>query len=130
MSKLRPCSKCGDVPRIKVDIMTASVQCKKCNAVTVLCRRPHEADDALTKRAIESWNEWRGANNATSSQRPVKDITTVGAAPIATSEWESDGDYLLCTKCGVRVSRDLTFSDVGKFNYCPNCGAKMGDGNE
>lgn len=55
----------------------------------------------------------------------VKDMDDADVAPVAESEWEADGDYLLCARCGVRVSRDLTFSDVGKLNYCPNCGAKI-----
>lgn len=44
--------------------------------------------------------------------------------------WIEDHDYLKCAECGVMVKWDFTFFDIGNWNYCPNCGAKMdgGDG--
>lgn len=39
--------------------------------------------------------------------------------------WIEDHDYLKCAECGVMVKWDFTFFDIGNWNYCPNCGAKM-----
>lgn len=46
--------------------------------------------------------------------------------------WIEDHDYIKCPECGVMVKWDFTFFDIGNWNYCPNCGAKMdgGDNNE
>ena len=56
-------------------------------------------------------------------------------APVVHGRWIEDHDYLKCAKCGVMVKWDFTFFDIGNWNYCPNCGAKMdiedgGDNNE
>ena len=61
---------------------------------------------------------------------PVADV-----APVVHGQWIEDHDYLKCPECGVMVKWDFTFFDIGNWNYCPNCGAKMdiengGDGDE
>lgn len=50
-------------------------------------------------------------------------------APVQHGRWIEDHDYLKCPECSVMVKRDFTFFDIGDWNYCPNCGAKM-DGAE
>lgn len=50
-------------------------------------------------------------------------------APVVHGEWIKDHDYLKCPECSVMVKRDFTFFDIGDWNYCPNCGARM-DGAE
>lgn len=47
------------------------------------------------------------------------------AAPVRHGKWVEDHDYLRCPNCSVLVKRDFTFFDLGEWNYCPNCGAKM-----
>lgn len=47
-------------------------------------------------------------------------------APVVHGKWIEDHDYLKCPECGVMVKRDFTFFDIGNWNYCPACGAKMG----
>lgn len=47
------------------------------------------------------------------------------AAPVVHGRWIEDHDYLKCPECGVMVKRDFTFFNIGNWNYCPNCGAKM-----
>ena len=42
---------------------------------------------------------------------------TVDAEPVRHGHWKWDGDYI-CSNCGERGHRN-------KWNYCPNCGAKM-----
>lgn len=58
----------------------------------------------------------------------VADFEAMPAAdvePVRHGEWIQDHDYLKCPECGVMVMRDFTFFDIGDWNYCPNCGAKM-----
>lgn len=50
-------------------------------------------------------------------------------APVRNGRRIEDHDYLKCLECGVMVKRDFTFFDIGDWNYCPNCGARM-DGAE
>lgn len=42
-------------------------------------------------------------------------------------QWIDYDLYLKCSKCGVMVM-DAFFDDIGDWNYCPNCGARMEDG--
>lgn len=51
-------------------------------------------------------------------------------APVVHGRWIEDHDYLKCAECGVMVQWDFTFFDIGSWNYCPNCGAKMDGGGE
>lgn len=64
-------------------------------------------------------------------EMPEKEFDEFPAAdvePVRHRHWIEDHDYLKCPECGVMVKRDFTFSDVGDWNYCPNCGAKMDGG--
>lgn len=53
-------------------------------------------------------------------QIPAADVT-----PVVHGRWIEDHDYLKCPECSVMVKWDFTFFDIGDWNYCPNCGAKM-----
>ena len=46
-------------------------------------------------------------------------------SPVVHGRWIGDHDYLKCPECGIMVKQDFTFFDIGNWNYCPNCGAKM-----
>lgn len=54
---------------------------------------------------------------------PVADV-----APVRHGHWIEDHDYLKCPECSVMVKWDFTFFDIGNWDYCPNCGAKMDGG--
>lgn len=54
------------------------------------------------------------------AEMPAADVT-----PVVHGRWIEDHDYLKCPECGVMVKRDFTFFDIGNWNYCPDCGAKM-----
>ncbi len=60
----------------------------------------------------------------------LQDAQTVDAVAVVPGQWIEDHDYLKCPECGVMVKRDFTFFDVGDWNFCPNCGAKMEGGAE
>lgn len=55
----------------------------------------------------------------------VNDAPAADVAPVVHGKWIEDHDYLKCPECGVMVKWDFTFFDIGNWNYCPNCGAKM-----
>lgn len=60
----------------------------------------------------------------------IAGMPAADVAPVVHGQWIEDHDYLKCPECGVMVKRDFTFFDIGNWNYCPNCWAKMdgGDG--
>ena len=60
----------------------------------------------------------------------LQDAQTVDAVAVVPGQWIEDHDYLKCPECGVMVKRDFTFFDVGDWNFCPNCGAKLEGGAE
>lgn len=62
--------------------------------------------------------------------REVSDAHAADVAPVVHGQWIEDHDYLKCPECGVMVKWDFTFFDIGNWNYCPNCGAKMDGGDE
>lgn len=55
----------------------------------------------------------------------AENLPAADVAPVVHGEWIEDHDYLKCPECGVMVKWDFTFFDIGNWNYCPNCGAKM-----
>lgn len=55
----------------------------------------------------------------------IKALPAADVAPVVHGRWIEDHDYLKCPECGVMVKWDFTFFDIGNWNYCPNCGAKM-----
>ncbi len=63
-------------------------------------------------------------------QMLLADTPAVDAVPVVHGRWIEDHDYLKCPKCGVMVKWDFTFFDIGNWNYCPNCGAKMDEKGE
>ena len=60
--------------------------------------------------------------------RYVKRQPAADVVPVVHGRWIEDHDYLKCPECGVMVKWDFTFFDIGNWNYCPNCGAKMDGG--
>lgn len=58
-------------------------------------------------------------------QMDMLKLPAADVAPVVHGQWIEDHDYLKCPECGVMVKWDFTFFDIGNWNYCPNCGAKM-----
>jgi hypothetical protein len=61
----------------------------------------------------------------------VSETPTVDAVEVVHGEWEKAeyGGFVRCDKCK-DVYIDESWLTDGKWNYCPNCGAKMDGGNE
>nr|DAQ95645.1 MAG TPA: zinc-ribbon domain protein [Caudoviricetes sp.] len=55
----------------------------------------------------------------------INAIPAADVASVVHGRWIEDHDYLKCPECSVMVKWDFTFFDIGNWNYCPNCGAKM-----
>lgn len=55
----------------------------------------------------------------------AENLPAADVAPVVHGRWIEDHDYLKCPECGIMVKQDFTFFDIGDWNYCPNCGAKM-----
>ena len=63
----------------------------------------------------------------------VKELPTVDAEPVRHGKWErtditaEDGWALYrCSCCNWHTTYYYSFSASPTYNYCPNCGAKMG----
>lgn len=62
----------------------------------------------------------------TDAKRLLADMPAADVAPVVHGRWVEDHDYLKCPECGIMVKRDFTFfDDIGDWNFCPSCGAKM-----
>lgn len=59
----------------------------------------------------------------------LHDLPAADVAPVVHGRWIEDHDYLKCPECSAMVKCDFTFFDIGNWNYCPNCGARM-DGDD
>lgn len=58
--------------------------------------------------------------------RETSDAPAADVAPVVHGRWIEDSDYLKCPECNVMVMWDFVFfDDIGNWNYCPNCGARM-----
>ena len=67
--------------------------------------------------------------NEKQKPRPAKDYT-VDAVYVAHGRWEKHPDVFLVERCSVCRDCNICSDWPGgkKWNYCPNCGAKMDGG--
>lgn len=56
------------------------------------------------------------------------ELPAADVVPVVHGRWIEEHDYLKCPECSVMVKRDFTFFDIGNWDYCPNCGARMDRG--
>lgn len=92
-------------------------------------------DDLISRKAlledikVASGNDFMGTMVAGTLTRFVKKQPAIDAAPVVHGRWIFNQEQWTwdCTNCkgwvgsGVRISR---------YEYCPNCGAKMDGGND
>jgi rubrerythrin len=76
--------------------------------------------DALIKflGVVEDWRD-------EAINKIISNYPTVGAAPVVRGEWIEHEDEMECPQCG--YFWNYCDNDTERFNYCPNCGAKMED---
>jgi len=55
----------------------------------------------------------------------VMDAPTIEAAPVVRGKWIEHEDEMECPQCG--YFWNYCDNDTERFNFCPNCGAKMED---
>lgn len=63
----------------------------------------------------------------------IKKMPTVAAVEVVHGRWEPRQDVIGFVRCSVCHDCNIydDWADGKKWNYCPNCGAKMdGDGND
>lgn len=89
--------------------------------------RPIDADALINDR--ENFIVIGAGDNICIDIADIAKAPTIEAEPVKHGRWIEDHDYLKCSECSVMVKRDFTFFDIGDWNYCPNCGARM-DGAE
>lgn len=73
------------------------------------------------KRYTEGWNDAiLMVKSMIHGEKPAD------VAPVVHGRWIDGHDYIKCSECGIMAKWDSTFfNDIGDWNYCPNCGAKM-----
>lgn len=86
--------------------------CEKCDKIGFMCNDDCELPDFLTP-------QW---------ERVLNEQPTVDAEPVRHGKWEPVSEdwrhqieWWECSECN--------FSASIKYNYCPHCGAKMGEEN-
>lgn len=88
----------------------------------------------LQKRIICAWEVFaalmKKGLSCTDAADFVKSIPTVDAVEVVRGRWEKSeyNGFVRCDKCK-DVYIDESWLTDGKWNYCPNCGAKMDGGN-
>ena len=82
------------------------------------------AIDAIMKVYVRTAG-YKARERVFEAEEAVHRLPVADVAPVVHGRWIEDHDYLKCPECSVMVKRDFTFFDIGDWNYCPNCGAKM-----
>ena len=69
----------------------------------------------------------RAYDNAAAYER-IERLPAADVAPVVHGRWEEadDGDGVVCSIC--REDFCTIYLETERFNYCPNCGAHMKDG--
>lgn len=113
--KLKPCPFCGGEARIASEGGTVVLAtCKKCHAETQGVSI--SAEYCANEKAAEEWNRRINQPPKANWEREV-----------CTSFWGCDiriieNEAATCSRC-----KKSFFMPTDNFNYCPNCGAKIGD---
>ena len=85
------------------------------------------------RMAIDNKNAEIIAGCVDITRRLIENAPTVDAVEVVYGRWEPRKDVLGFVNCSVCHNCNIydDWADGKKWNYCPNCGAKMdGDGND
>lgn len=72
------------------------------------------------QRYTEGWNDCLLRVKSMVSKAPAAAV-----APVVHGRWKASGGLVECQNCGEIYSR-LGGNEGKAWNYCPNCGARMG----
>ena len=128
MTELLPCPFCGGKAdarissQINEELMLVNVGCPVCDIRTSFI-----TDDRL-QEAIAAWNTrtFKAVYEDGNLCRIVTDTDTF--KPERTCNAESNGTEPICSECGCWLPvyiTDCNGRQNTRFNYCPNCGAKV-----
>lgn len=113
--KLKPCPFCGGVARIASEGETVVfVTCQTCHVETPGISV--SAEYCANERAAKEWN--RRADVPPRANWTRKDVTSYDGETIKNGA-------AVCGRC-----KKAFFMPTDTFDYCPNCGARMNDGED
>ena len=106
-------------------LIDANVLLQEVDSLTTLIGNP-KFD---TKRY---WHNTGFNGGIVAAKRSIKDAPTVEAVEVVHGRWEPRTDVIGFVRCSVCHDCNIydDWPDGKKWNYCPNCGAKMDGGNE
>ena len=83
--------------------------------------------DALFK-AFEKNAWYNNMDRDEIAEEILLQMPTIDAAPVVHGRWREadDGDGAVCSVCGEDFCN--IYLEIDRFKYCPNCGAKMKEG--
>ena len=97
----------------------------------------NEAIEKINCLCVDGNENWIGTDNQSFVDHAdvidiLSDMPTVDAVEVVHGRWEKRTDvfgFVRCSNChDCNIYDD--WADGKKWNYCPNCGAKMDGGNE
>lgn len=115
--KLKPCPFCGGVARITTNVTyngAIRACCTKCHASGDLVKL--SAEYAAADIAAAEWNQ--RTDQPPKARWTREDVTTYDGEKIKNGA-------AVCGRC-----KKAFFMPTDTFDYCPNCGARMNDGED
>ena len=74
--------------------------------------------DALKSKAVKMFGF---GENKYVPLKVIQQAPTIDAVPVVYGRWKKSGNEKICSAC-----KFIYYSNNDDFNYCPNCGARMG----
>ena len=119
----------GEVPKIKThfaEIIVRGKTEKPYYNIIFIDPQTREYEVCFGSYSLENVRKWL------SEEFEIVDAPTVDVVEVVHGRWEPRQDVIGFVRCSVCHDCNIygDWADGKKWNYCPNCGAKMdGDGN-